>query len=53
MTGGGFGGCTVNLIRRTSSRYSERRSLTLRGNVWLSPDIYAFKAADGASEIEL
>jgi galactokinase len=52
MTGGGFGGCTVNLIRSdiydvflkaVSSDYKLRF-----GRV---PETYAFVAADGASEV--
>jgi galactokinase len=52
MTGGGFGGCTVNLI---SDEVEEvfRKVVTdiYRGTFDIKPDIYAFEAADGASEI--
>jgi galactokinase len=52
MTGGGFGGCTVNLIdrpaieelkQRTVEKYSERFGF--------EPDFYTFLPANGASEI--
>jgi galactokinase len=51
MTGGGFGGCTVNLVqadtvldfqRSVSSEYARATGLT--------PQIFATQAADGASE---
>jgi galactokinase len=54
MTGGGFGGCTVNFIseesfgefcKEISARYAERFEK--------GPEIYAFVAADGASEISV
>jgi galactokinase len=50
MTGGGFGGCTVNLVAaseadafadRVRSRYLEKTGIR--------PDIYLCTAADGAS----
>jgi galactokinase len=52
MTGGGFGGCTVNLVRQDAvesfqqtmvPRYQERFGIT--------PDIYACRTADGAREL--
>lgn len=52
MTGGGFGGCTVNLVDRSSinalrssvvEKYEERFGIL--------PDFYLFEASDGASEI--
>lgn len=54
MTGGGFGGCTVNLaakaavaelVSKTLTRYTEKFGI--------EPDIYLFRAADGASEVTL
>lgn len=53
MTGGGFGGCTVNLVWR--ERLAEFRNQVARsyneafGRV---PDIYVSEASDGASEIQ-
>ena len=52
MTGGGFGGCTVNLVgvdsvgelhSVTTSKYAERFGF--------EPDFYIFKAANGVSEL--
>jgi galactokinase len=52
MTGGGFGGCTVNLVRSDAvegfrsavvSAYQERFGIT--------PEIYACQTADGAREL--
>jgi galactokinase len=52
MTGGGFGGCTVNLVGAgsvdelrsvTTSKYTERFGF--------APDFYIFQAATGASEL--
>jgi galactokinase len=52
MTGGGFGGCTVNLVnakhvddfeRKVAQGYTEETSLI--------PEIYICSAADGASEV--
>jgi galactokinase len=53
MTGGGFGGCTVNLLKggafaefesRINRKYSERFGF--------EPEIYLFRASGGASEIK-
>jgi galactokinase len=54
MTGGGFGGCTVNLISAESFEefqiiISERYAAQFEK----TPEIYVFQAADGASEIRL
>jgi galactokinase len=52
MTGGGFGGCTVNLVEAdavqdfkttVAGKYKQRSGL--------QPDIYVCTAADGAREI--
>jgi galactokinase len=54
MTGGGFGGCTINLIesaavndfkRNVAAEYSSRTSL--------SPEIYVSPASNGAQQIEI
>jgi galactokinase len=52
MTGGGFGGCTVNLIR--SDVYEDFIACVTReysARFDAEPEIYAFVAADGASEL--
>ena len=52
MTGGGFGGCTVNIVRREAVEKFEKaiREGYLKRFKKL-PDIYRFYAADGASEM--
>ena len=54
MTGGGFGGCTVNLVAAEAMTEFEARVLppyeTATG---LKPEMYVCEAADGASEIGL
>jgi galactokinase len=49
MTGGGFGGCTINLV---ASEYSEafRESIAqrYRERTGISPEIYVCSSADGA-----
>jgi len=54
MTGGGFGGCTVNLIRKDVEELFRKVVADIyAGSFGFEPIIYAFEAADGASEIEL
>ncbi|MBA3353058.1 MAG: galactokinase [Blastocatellia bacterium] len=52
MTGGGFGGCTVNLVDRSS--INELRASVVekyQARFGILPDFYLFEASDGASEI--
>ncbi len=52
MTGGGFGGCTVNLVRR--NRLEDFRETITReyaGATGLTPNIYVSEAGEGAKEI--
>jgi galactokinase len=52
MTGGGFGGCTVNLVN--SKRVEEFGAVSTeryRERFGIEPDVYIFQPADGASEI--
>ncbi|MCA1564595.1 MAG: galactokinase [Acidobacteria bacterium] len=52
MTGGGFGGCTVNLVRR--DRLEDFRETITRGYTGatgLTPNIYVSEAGEGAKEI--
>jgi galactokinase len=54
MTGGGFGGCTVNLVR-TENVLSFQQKITdaYREATGLTPEIYVCRASDGAGEIGL
>jgi galactokinase len=52
MTGGGFGGCTVSLLRRDSVDEFRDTSIKLYASKFgFEPDFYIFEAADGASEV--
>ena len=52
MTGGGFGGCTVNLLDRASiDRFRETVTKHYEARFGFEPEIYLFQAADGASEL--
>lgn len=52
MTGGGFGGCTVNLIDKQAVReLQEITARTYAAEFGFEPDFYVFQPADGASEI--
>jgi len=52
MTGGGFGGSTVNLVRRENlDNFIEAISTEYERQINLKPSIYVSGAADGASEI--
>jgi galactokinase len=52
MTGGGFGGCTVNLIRKDAvPRLKETSAKIYTARFGFEPDFYVFQPADGASEI--
>ena len=54
MTGGGFGGCTVNFIREESfGEFSKEISTRYAERYQNEPEIYAFMAADGASEVNV
>lgn len=52
MTGGGFGGCTVNLLKRESfDEFQKQINRKYSETFGFEPEIYLFKASDGASEI--
>lgn len=52
MTGGGFGGCTVNLLERSSlDNFRRRIAKDYTEAFGIEPEIYLFQATDGASEI--
>jgi galactokinase len=51
MTGGGFGGCTVNLVSSDSAElFKERIAAQYQQKTGIEPDIYICKAAQGAEE---
>jgi galactokinase len=52
MTGGGFGGCTVNLVAEDAvGAFEESISRAYRGRYGLTPQFYACSPADGACEL--
>jgi galactokinase len=52
MTGGGFGGCTVSLVKKESLEEFERRIRDgYKRKFDREPEIYRFHASDGASEL--
>lgn len=52
MTGGGFGGCTVNLVNENAwDEFRAKVSVGYRRAIGYEPDIYLFEASDGASEL--
>jgi galactokinase len=54
MTGGGFGGCTVNLVKRCQiDLFIEKVSHDYQAITGILPGIFAAEAADGAREVFL
>lgn len=52
MTGGGFGGCTVNLLENSvSQRFVEKVSAEYQEITGISPEIYVCRASNGVSEM--
>jgi len=52
MTGGGFGGCTVNLVKRESvEQFRTAVSRQYSRATGIEPEIYVSRAAGGASEV--
>jgi len=52
MTGGGFGGCTVNLVADTHvEEFKDRVSQEYESATSLKPEIYICTAANGAEEV--
>jgi len=50
MTGGGFGGCTVNLVKSAdASRFAAQISQRYQAATGIKPDVYVCSAANGAS----
>jgi galactokinase len=52
MTGGGFGGCTINLLESgVSADFAEKVSTEYQKLTGISPEIYVCHAAQGVSEV--
>lgn len=53
MTGAGFGGCTVSLVRKDSvDRFMTEAGSAYHARTGLKPDFYIGKVGDGARELE-
>jgi galactokinase len=53
MTGGGFGGCTINLVKEDLIEdFAENVASRYQAETGLAPDIFVVHAGNGASEIE-
>ena len=54
MTGGGFGGCTVNLVREENAEdFAAQIAERYRKATGISPQIYPCPADNGAQELSL
>jgi galactokinase len=54
MTGGGFGGCTINLVRMDDiTAFAERIASAYKRVTGITPEIYPCRTGNGASEIIL
>ena len=54
MTGGGFGGCTINLVSRAYSVEFQRRVASeYEAATGLRPDVYICEASQGAGAVDL
>jgi galactokinase len=52
MTGGGFGGCTVNLVReKNAPDFAQQIADRYRQKTGISPEVYLCTAEDGAREL--
>jgi galactokinase len=50
MTGGGFGGCTVNIVRAADAEtFAKQISERYQVEIGIKPDVYVCSAANGAS----
>jgi len=53
MTGGGFGGCTINLVRASQvEQFAIHMRQGYMGATGIAPEIYSCAASDGACELE-
>jgi galactokinase len=54
MTGGGFGGCTVNLVSAAeTAAFTREIAARYRQATGIEPDVYICSAADGASSLPI
>jgi galactokinase len=52
MTGGGFGGCTINLVREENSQdFARQIAERYRQKTGVAPQVYLCSAEDGATEL--
>ena len=52
MTGGGFGGCTINLVRSANvAQFRELISTEYKNQTGHTPEIYVSRPAGGAEEV--
>jgi galactokinase len=52
MTGGGFGGCTVNLVRDDNAQeFAKQIAERYRNSTGITPQVYLCTAEDGAAEL--
>jgi galactokinase len=53
LTGGGFGGCTVNLVEQTEAKaFAEALGTRYAAQIGIKPEIHICQASDGAHRIE-
>jgi galactokinase len=54
MTGGGFGGCTVNLVEAGHAEgFKSSMTLDYFASTGIQPDVYICRASEGASEVTM
>jgi galactokinase len=54
MTGGGFGGCTINLVDVAhAEEFRKKVSEEYQAATGLQPDVYVCEAAQGAEPVEI
>ncbi|MGB7022813.1 MAG: hypothetical protein WBD73_03370, partial [Candidatus Acidiferrales bacterium] len=52
MTGAGFGGCTINLIRpNDAAGFAAELAQSYEEKTRIKPDVYLCRASDGVEEI--
>jgi galactokinase len=52
MTGGGFGGCTINLVSAENAvKFKETIGREYLKAIGITPDVYICQAAEGADEV--